>query len=94
MAGDAVLMRALVLVLLLVLPLTGQAQGAGMAITGSLFQYTVQSGDSLTGIGARFGMDPLQLAKANGLKYNALLKFDAVSLPVVEPDRFNARKAR
>lgn len=78
MAGYAILMRSLVLVLLLVLPLTGQAQGTGMAITGSQFLYTVQSGDSLTGIGARFGMDPLQLAKANGLKYNALLKLGQV----------------
>lgn len=74
MAGYAVLVRSLVLLLLLVLPLPGQAQGGGIGITGSQFQYTVQSGDSLTGIGARFGMDPRQLAKANGLKLNALLK--------------------
>lgn len=74
MAGCAGLMRALGLVLLFLLPLPGQAQDPGMMITGSQFQYIVQPGDSLTGIGARFGMDPYQLAKANGLKLSALLK--------------------
>lgn len=78
MAGCAGLMRVLGLVLLSLLPLPGQAQDPGMMITGSQFQYMVQPGDSLTGIGARFGMDPRQLAQANGLKLSALLKLGQV----------------
>lgn len=37
-------------------------------IVGSEFVHTVQAGDSLTSIGARFGVDPRVLAEANGLE--------------------------
>ena len=36
-------------------------------IVGGEFIYTVRRGDSLTAIGARFGVDPLMLARSNGL---------------------------
>ena len=44
------------------------------ALVGEPFQYTVQPGNSLTRIGARFGIEPGVLARANGLKYDALLR--------------------
>lgn len=43
-------------------------------MTGSAFTYTVLPGDSLTGIGARFGMDPQLLARVNGLSMTVPLK--------------------
>jgi len=46
----------------------------GVALTGTVFTCTVSQGDSLTGIGARFGMEPRLLARANGLSATAKLK--------------------
>lgn len=46
----------------------------GAALTGAVFTYTVRPGDSLTGIGARFGMEPRLLARANGLPFVAAIK--------------------
>lgn len=43
------------------------------ALTGEQFEYAVQPGDSLTHIGARFGMEPFVLAGMNGIKYSAML---------------------
>jgi L,D-transpeptidase ErfK/SrfK len=43
-------------------------------ITGSVFEYTVQSGDYLIKIGARFGVEATALSRDNGLDYEALLK--------------------
>lgn len=43
------------------------------ALVGGSFQYTVQPGNSLTRIGARFGIEPVVLARANGMQYDALL---------------------
>lgn len=43
-------------------------------MTGSAFTYTVLPGDSLTGIGARFGMEPQLLARVNGLSPATLIK--------------------
>lgn len=73
MTGATILKR-MVGVMLMLLPLMGQAAESGMAINGSLFLYTVRSGDSLTGIGARFGMEARQIAKLNDLSWNARLK--------------------
>lgn len=42
-------------------------------VVGSQFAYTVQAGDYLTRIGARFGIAPTVLARMNGIKYNALI---------------------
>lgn len=60
--------------LLFALPVMAQTAQVGTALTGSVFTYTVLPGDSLTGIGARFGMEPRLLARANGLSALALLK--------------------
>jgi L,D-transpeptidase ErfK/SrfK len=63
------------LLLLLFAPLAfAQTPLPGMAMTGAVFSYTVLPGDSLTGIGARFGMEPRLLAKVNGLRATAMLK--------------------
>jgi L,D-transpeptidase ErfK/SrfK len=43
-------------------------------IVGREFAYTVQAGDSLTGIGARFGQSASLLARDNGLRGDARLK--------------------
>lgn len=51
-----------------------QTAQPGVALTGSPFSYTVRPGDSLTGIGARFGMEPRLLASVNGLSFSAILK--------------------
>lgn len=42
-------------------------------ITGGIFEYTVQPGDYLIKIGARFGVSAEVLARDNGLIYNAKL---------------------
>lgn len=42
-------------------------------VTGSDTEYTVQQGDSLTAIGARFGLEPKLLARQNALPANARL---------------------
>jgi L,D-transpeptidase ErfK/SrfK len=62
------------LLLLAAMPAMAQEIQPGLAMTGSVFDYTVVSGDSLTGIGARFGMEPRLLARENGLKATAALK--------------------
>lgn len=43
------------------------------ALVGEQFEYAVQPGDSLTRIGARFGIGPPALARMNGIKYSAML---------------------
>jgi L,D-transpeptidase ErfK/SrfK len=43
-------------------------------IIGGEFEYTVARGDSLTSVGARFGLAPATLARANDLPVNARLK--------------------
>jgi L,D-transpeptidase ErfK/SrfK len=43
-------------------------------LVGREFLYTVQPGDSLTSIGARFGVAPGVLARANGLQPSSRLK--------------------
>lgn len=68
------LLPLLTMLCTLTVPLAGLAQTAGLAIAGSQFQYAVQPGDSFTGIGARYGMDPRQLARDNDLKLEARLK--------------------
>ncbi len=47
-------------------------------VVGGQFQYSAQSGDSLTSIGARFGMDVPVLARANNLGPTARLKLGQV----------------
>jgi L,D-transpeptidase ErfK/SrfK len=47
-------------------------------ITGGVFTYTVQERDSLTSIGARFGIETRVLAEANGLKTSSRLVKDQV----------------
>ena len=44
-----------------------------MAVTGGMFDYSVQAGDSLIKIGARFGAAAEVLARENALKVNAPL---------------------
>lgn len=46
----------------------------GKELTGSVFTYTVASGDSLTSIGARFGVEPRLLARMNKVRASASLK--------------------
>jgi len=43
-------------------------------LIGTKFEYTVQPGDHLTKIGARFAVEAEVLARENGLKYNAAIK--------------------
>lgn len=43
-------------------------------VIGTKFEYTVQPGDHLTKIGARFAVEAEVLARENGLKYNAAIK--------------------
>jgi len=45
-----------------------------LPVVGGIFSYTVQPGDYLIKIGARFGAEATSLARDNGLKYEALLK--------------------
>lgn len=42
-------------------------------VTGGDTDYTIRQGDSLTAIGARFGLEPKLLARQNGLPANARL---------------------
>lgn len=46
----------------------------GPSIIGSEFDYTVQPGDYLIKIGARFGVAAEVLARENGLRYEAVMK--------------------
>ena len=43
-------------------------------LLGGEWTYTVRSGDSLTSIGARYGVDERVLAAANGLEESSRLK--------------------
>ena len=45
---------------------------------GEQFQYTVQPGNSLVRVGARFGIEPGVLARTNSIQYDALLHPDQV----------------
>lgn len=74
MMRTAYALQLLGLLLALLAPCPLLADELGMAISGTQFPYTVQPGDSLTGIGARFGMDPRQLAQDNDLQLTARLK--------------------
>jgi len=47
-------------------------------LVGGEFKYTVQPGDTLTAIGARFGMDPVALGEKNGIGYRDTLKYGKV----------------
>ncbi len=49
----------------------------GNTLVGHEFVYTVQAGDSLTSIGARFAQSPAILASANGLKRASKLSVGA-----------------
>ncbi|KVW94980.1 hypothetical protein ABW22_10950 [Thiobacillus denitrificans] len=42
-------------------------------MTGGYTEYTIQSGDSLTAIGARFGVTPTLLALQNGIPFDAII---------------------
>jgi L,D-transpeptidase ErfK/SrfK len=53
-------------------------------VVGSEMSYTIQTGDSLTKIGARFGVSPEGLADANGLKLSTRLQ-------IGQPLRINSR---
>jgi L,D-transpeptidase ErfK/SrfK len=47
-------------------------------LVGDEFSYTVKPGDSLTSIGARFGVSAAVLARSNGLPPNVLLRIGQV----------------
>ncbi len=49
------------------------AESLAFPITGGVFEYTVQSGDYLIKIGARFGVSAAVLARDNALIYDAKL---------------------
>jgi L,D-transpeptidase ErfK/SrfK len=66
--------RAGLLFLLVSLPTQALQPQLSTSLVGSRFTYTVRKGDSLTGVGARFGIDATVLAKLNGLKPRARLK--------------------
>lgn len=54
------------LVLALAMPGRAAGEGEDSTIVGGQTAYTVRKGDSLALIGARFGVDPVLLASANG----------------------------
>ncbi len=49
------------------------AESFELPVVGGIFEYTVQPGDYLIKIGARFGVAAAVLSRDNGLKYEALL---------------------
>ena len=49
------------------------AQPVSWQLSGNIFEYTVQAGDSLAKISARYGVSSTVLARENGLKPNAAL---------------------
>jgi L,D-transpeptidase ErfK/SrfK len=59
-------------------PLAAQHPPIASAIVGSQFVYRARKGDSLTLIGARFGMDARALAEANGLSDTARLQIGQI----------------
>lgn len=57
---------------------SGQPPPMSNSLIGGQFTYAAQKGDSLTSVGARFGIDVLALAELNGLKPTAWLKLGQV----------------
>ncbi|HZD42358.1 MAG TPA: L,D-transpeptidase family protein, partial [Terriglobales bacterium] len=49
-------------------------QGLSSALVGQEFVHTVRKGQSLVGLGARFGVEANVLAASNGLRANAFIK--------------------
>ena len=72
------LVRPLVAAVVLLLSLNsgraGDTPQLSSAIVGREFKYVVVRGDSLTRVGARFGVDVSTLAAANGLSASAFLR--------------------
>ena len=72
------LLQALVAAVLLLLPVDSsggdEVPALSSVIVGREFKYVVLRGDSLTSVGARFGIDVSALAAANGLSASAFLK--------------------
>jgi len=64
--------RGLLVICLIYFPFARAASPA-LAVTGDVFNYSVQANDSLIKIGARFGVAAEVLARENGLKVNARL---------------------
>ena len=64
----------LALVILLFAIAMAQPSPATAEITGGIFSYEAQKGDSLTLVGARFGVAVTTLAQSNGLKLDAFLR--------------------
>jgi L,D-transpeptidase ErfK/SrfK len=58
------------------MPVAGAQETAvyPVELVGEMFEYTVQSGDSLTRIGARFGVEQIVLARTNDIKYSTMLQ--------------------
>lgn len=52
------------------------AEPLSPTITGGVFEYSVQPGDYLIKIGARFGVEATALSRDNGLEYSALLMLE------------------
>ncbi len=67
------LLQWMLLITGLLVQLQVLAEPPSSALTGSVFEYPVQSGDSLTKIGARFGVSAKVLARENELAYQAKL---------------------
>jgi len=59
-------------------PAAAQGPDAAGVLVGGEFSYTVKSGDSLSSVGARFGVDPRLLAESNGLSPVAWLRVGQV----------------
>ena len=49
------------------------ASASEPALVGHAFEYTVRRGDTIAGIGVRYGVDPASLAARNGLRSSARL---------------------
>lgn len=73
---DLKYMRTIILFFYLALANLPQAMAMQPSydVTGNVFEYTVQPGDYLIKISARFGVSALVLSRDNGLNYNALIK--------------------
>lgn len=67
------LLQWMVLITGLLVQLQVAAEPLSSNLTGSVLEYTVQPGDSLTKIGARFGVSARVLARENELAYRAKL---------------------
>lgn len=62
-------------------------------VTGGDTEYTVEPGENLTSIGARFGLMPGQLAQQNGIALNAIIRIGqrlAVHNPHIVPAGLDA----